>query len=229
MVSIKKLQIADKANKLLDISFDIKHSVALVGESGSGKSLTLKALLGVLPKTLECFFDYTSTFPLNTDNVAFVPQNPFTAFSPLTKITNQFFLSLEEQIHFMNVVGLEKDLLYKFPSQLSGGQLQRVLFAIAISKNPKLILLDEPTTALDEANKTNILQLIKTIQDDLKSLILFVTHDITSIQNLCKNIVVIQKGFIQEAGETNAVLTNPKSDYTQSLIKCNFKNRGFRN
>lgn len=225
---IRNLTIVDKQTKLVDISFNIEDSVALVGESGSGKSLTLKSILGLTPNNLDCNLNYDCSFDLNNTNISFIPQNPFTAFSPLTKIKNQFFAPYEQQVQLLKKVDLSENCLEKFPSQLSGGQLQRLLFAMAMSKNPKLLLLDEPTTALDESNKKNILRLIEQIKNEFKSLILFVTHDIFSIENLCKNIVIIKNGLIQEEGLTTQVLKNPKHEYTNLLIEKNFKNRGFR-
>ena len=227
-LNIKKLSINNEDKNLVNFSLDLSSSTALVGESGSGKSLTIKSILGLLPKNLEVVFDYESNFELTKNNIGFIPQNPFTAFSPLTKISKQFFASKQEQEEMIEMVNLPKEVLSKYPSELSGGQLQRLLIAFAISKNPKLILLDEPTTALDNTNKQTITKLISQIVDKSNALILYVTHDIASIETICRNIAIIKQGKIIESGTTIDVLENPKQNYTNELIQSNFKNRSFR-
>ncbi len=227
-LDIKKLKIDTKENNLLDISFNIKDSTALIGESGSGKSLTLKALLNLLPNNLLVEKSFNSNFELNTNTIGFIPQNPFTSLSPMTKISKQFFCDEKRKIEALNLVDLDETVLNKFPSQLSGGQIQRVVIAIAISKDVKILLLDEPTTALDIENKNNIIDLINHLKNTLNILILFVTHDIESIKEICKNIIIIKKGKIIETGLTKDVLSNPKEEYTNILINSSFKNKEFR-
>lgn len=225
---IKHLMISSEKNTLVDLSLNIDKSIALVGGSGSGKSLTIKAILGLLASNLELNFEYETDFTLEKKYIGFIPQNPFTAFSPLTKIQNQFFIPKQKQVELLQMVNLSHNVLDKFPSELSGGQLQRLLIAFAISKNPKLILFDEPTTALDNENKQIIINLIQKIKTKTKALILYVTHDISSIENICDNIAVLKKGEIVETGLTSDVLQNPKNKYTNELIASNFKNRSFR-
>lgn len=128
----------------------------------------------------------------------------------------------------LTLVNLDKSVLKKFPSQLSGGQIQRIVIAIALSRDIKLLLLDEPTTALDEENKTNIIQLINEIKTKLNILILFVTHDISSIKDICINMIILKNGKIIEEGLTNEILYSPQKDYTKQLINSTFKNKIFR-
>ena len=229
MLKINKLKISSPNKQLVDISFDIKDSSALIGESGSGKSLTLKALLNLLPSTLKVDKDINSTFELNYDTIGFIPQNPFTSLSMMTKIKDQFFCSNEKKEEVLKLVDLDISLLNKFPSQLSGGQIQRIVIAIALSRNIKLLLLDEPTTALDEENKTNIINLINDLKSRLNILILFVTHDIESIKDICNEIIILKDGQVIEKGFTIDVLSTPKEDYTKKLINSTFKNKQFRN
>ncbi len=227
-INIKKLKIKSNKKKLLDLSFDILDSTALIGESGSGKSLTLKALLNLLPSSLKIEKDINSNFELNYNSIGFIPQNPFTSLSNMTKITNQFFCSDKKKEEVLKLVNLDKDILKKFPSQLSGGQIQRVVIAIALSRDIKLLLLDEPTTALDEENKNSVITLIDEIKEKLNILILFVTHDINSIKTVCKNIIILKNGEIIEQGATNDILFSPKEDYTKRLIDSTFKDKTFR-
>ena len=227
-INIKKLEIKSTNKKLVDLSFEIIDSTALIGESGSGKSLTLKALLNLLPSTLEVKKDINSNFELNYNSIGFIPQNPFTSLSSMTKITNQFFCTQEKKEEVLNLVNLDKNVLNKFPTQLSGGQIQRVIIAIALSRDIKVLLLDEPTTALDEENKNNIIDLLIEIKNRLNILILFVTHDINSIKDICKNIIILKNGEIIEQGLTKEILSFPKDDYTKRLINSTFQNKNFR-
>jgi len=228
-MNVSKLFITLSDKVLVDISFTIRSSLALVGQSGSGKSLTLKALLGMLPSGMECELSHESSFELKAGkSVALVPQNPFTALSPLTKIKKQFFSSSAEIEKLFAQVGLDLELLERFPPELSGGQLQRAVIAMALCNTPKLLLLDEPTTALDPQTKIMILNLLKSLQNEFGFKILFVTHDMHSAANLCEDICVIKDGKIVESGNTQSVLANPHAEYTRTLIEANFANREFR-
>lgn len=227
-LELKNLLIKDDIKTLVNINFSITSSTALIGQSGSGKSLTLKSILDLLPSNLEVVKDIESDFELSKENIGFIPQNPFTSLSPMTKIGKQFFCSTLKKIENLKLVGLEESMLERFPSQLSGGQLQRVVIAIALSTSPKLLLLDEPTTALDNKSKHTILKLLSTIQEQLDLLLLYVTHDIASIKEICEDIVIIKEGLIIEVGKTKSVLENPQKSYTKQLIESNFENKTFR-
>ncbi|WP_193110666.1 ATP-binding cassette domain-containing protein [Sulfurimonas paralvinellae] len=229
MIDIKELRISLDDKTLVDIAFSIKSSLALIGQSGSGKSLTLKALLDMLPKNMKFTLDYESEFELIPgESIGFVPQNPFTALSPLTKIKKQFFVDESRIKELFEEVGLSLDLLERFPPELSGGQLQRVVIAMALEKHPKLLLLDEPTTALDPNTKEVILTLLKKLQKREGFLMLFVTHDILSAKEICEDICVIKNGVIVENGTMQEVISSPKETYTKILIEANFSNRNFR-
>ena len=214
--------------KIIQEPLAINTTLAIVGQSGSGKSLTLKTILNLLPNSLESKFSYECSFELNSTNIGFIPQNPFTSLSPLTKISKQFFCNQDTKIQMLKRVGLDIWVLDRFPMQLSGGQLQRVVIAIALSNNPKLLLLDEPTTALDNQSKKTILELLSSLQKELNILMIFVTHDISAVQNICEKIIVLKDGYIVENGYLNTILENPKDKYTQQLIDSSFKNRAFR-
>jgi peptide/nickel transport system ATP-binding protein len=213
----------------VNISFKIDTSLALVGESGSGKSLTLKALLGLLPSNLDSSIDIESSFDLiRGDTISFVPQNAFTALSPLTKIKNQWVHNIDFAKDLFELLGLDYDLIDRFPSQLSGGQLQRVILAMALSVRPQVILLDEPTTALDPNLRVEIVEMLLKLQKEFGFLMLFVTHDINIAKKLCKDIIVLKDGRIVESGSAEDIINNPKDSYTKKLIESNFANREFR-
>ena len=229
MISVKKLFINSSEKNLLDISFDIVDSLALVGESGSGKSLTIKAMLDMLPAELDCKKEIVSDFELKRgENISVVVQNPFTALSPLTKIKDQFFINKSEQKDYLKMVELDSGLLDRFPSELSGGQLQRVVLAMALSIKPKLLLLDEPTTALDSKTKESIISLIKDLKKSMGFSLLFVTHEIMLTKELCEDIAVLKSGKIVERGKTKDIFKSAKEDYTKVLIESSFLNRDYR-
>lgn len=228
-MNVSKLHIKLQDTTLVDINFNIRSSLALVGQSGSGKSLTLKALLSMLPSSMECDFEYKADFELVAGkSVAFVPQNPFTALSPMTKIKKQFFIETNAAKELFSQVGLDAELLQRFPPELSGGQLQRVVLAMALESKPKLLLLDEPTTALDPQNRVLILELLKKLQKEFGFKILFVTHDMNSAALLCEDICVIKDGKVVEYGVLSSTLVSPLEEYTKTLIEANFANRKFR-
>jgi len=228
-MKIEKLHIQYQNSTLVNIAFNINTSLALVGQSGSGKSLSLKALLGMLPENMQIDLAVQAPFELiNGETLAFVPQNPFTALSPLTKIAKQFFASEDKMKALFNQVGLDFELSKRFPPELSGGQLQRVIIAMALSSDPKLLLLDEPTTALDPSNRELIIELLKALQEKMGFKMLFVTHDMKSAASLCEEICVIKNGVVIEQGLLKEVLAQPKEEYTQVLISSNFSNREFR-
>ncbi|KFL33901.1 MULTISPECIES: ATP-binding cassette domain-containing protein [unclassified Sulfurospirillum] len=225
----KELVIHNRAKTLLHVSFSFERSFALIGESGSGKSLTLKALLGMLPQELESTLSYNASYALKRgESIAFVPQNPFTALSPLTKIEKQFMAPRERAQKYLSMVHLDVEFLDRFPSELSGGQLQRLIIAMALSIEPRLLLLDEPTTALDEESKTTVLELIATLQKECGFDLLFVTHDIGTIEHLCEEVGIIKNGQIVESGLTKDILHDPKEAYTQQLLTSGFRQRSFR-
>jgi peptide/nickel transport system ATP-binding protein len=221
----KELKIYEKDKKLVDISFSFNKKFALIGESGSGKSLSLKAIMNLLPPNLKSKIDLDGFEPKRGENIAFVPQNPFTTLSPMTKIKNQLFVSKSRVFELFELVGLNKELLNKFPSQLSCGQLQRVVIAIALSHKPEILLLDEPTTALDFDTKMRIIEVLNEIQSSFKLKLLLVTHDIQASELLCDEMAIIKEGRIVESGKTSEIISNPKEEYTKILIESNFSNR----
>lgn len=228
-IHIDRLKITHESAVLLDIAFDINRSLALVGQSGSGKSLTLKALLGLLDPSLGLELEKRCGFVWERGkSVSLVPQNPFTALSPLTRIEDQMFFPPSRSRELFDLLGLDNELLKRFPPELSGGQLQRVVVAMALGSDPKLLLLDEPTTALDPESKGTMISLLRSLQEKMGFSMLFVTHDMGVASALCEDICVIYKGQIVETGKTSEVMSEPKERYTRSLIDADFGNREFR-
>ena len=229
-IRIDQLKITHAGDVLVDIAFEIRRSLALVGASGSGKSLTLKALLGLSDPALDVLIEKQCDFEWQRgQSIALVPQNPFTALSPLTRIKDQMFLPKEQSIGLFALLGLDESLLDRFPPELSGGQLQRVVVAIALGSNPMLLLLDEPTTALDPASKEAMVELLKTLQEKIGFKMLFVTHDMGVASSLCEDICVLREGRVIEQGKIDEITREPKEKYTQALIDAEFKTREFRN
>ncbi len=230
MIKIKDLKINTQTQKLVAINaLPIEKTTVLVGQSGSGKSLTLKAILGLLPSQLEYTLKIDAPFKLERGkSVSFVPQNPFTALSPLTKISTQFFAPQERVKEFFNMLSLDWRLYREFPPNLSGGQLQRVILATALINRPKLLLLDEPTTALDSALREEMIMLLRQLQEKLGFYMLFVTHEINLAAKLGDYMVVLKEGRVVEEGSTQSLMSHPKEEYTKELMSANFANREFR-
>jgi ABC-type glutathione transport system ATPase component len=228
-IRIDRLKISHRERVLVDLSFEIHRSLALVGESGSGKSLTLKAFLGLLDPNLDRVLEYRCDFEWERGKtLSLVPQNPFTALSPLTRIEDQLFLSGAKSRELFAMLGLDETLLKRFPPELSGGQLQRVVVAIALGSEPRLLLLDEPTTALDPLSKEGMIALLKNLQEAMGFRLLFVTHDMGVASALCEDICVLRGGRIVETGKMEEIIAHPQEKYTQALIEAEFKTRGFR-
>lgn len=232
-----------------DISFDVNEGeiVGLVGESGSGKSVTAMSVSGLLPKeraeisgsiTLDGkeIFDCSEREmrSLQGDEVGVVFQEPMSAMNPLKKIGPQVEESLMihrkmskkeryySAIKALSMVELSdpESVYEKYPHELSGGMLQRVMIAGAIITNPKLLLADEPTTALDVYVQAQILELLKKLNQKHGTAILFISHDLNVVRKLCTRVIVMKRGVIVEEGDVNSVFSNPQHEYTRELIQA---------
>ncbi len=219
--------------------------VGLVGESGSGKTVTAMSVAGLLPRK-QC--DYSGeilldgTELLHADRgtlrniqgreIGVVFQEPQIALDPLMKIGPQVEevlrvhtgLDREERrrraVEAMAAVELaEPEAVYgKYPHQLSGGMLQRAMIAAAVIASPKLLLLDEPTTALDVTIQAQILELLKRLNRESGMSMLFISHDLNVVRKLCGRVAVMQRGLLVEEGEAQKVFRHPRHPYTQRLI-----------
>jgi len=183
----------------------------------------------MLPSSLRCDMVIDAPFGLvRGSTVAFVPQNPFTALSPLTPIRKQWFSTEKKARELFDLLGLEWSLFSRYPPQLSGGQLQRVIFAMALESDPKLLLLDEPTTALDPHLREETGRILVQLQERYAFTMLFVTHDINLAGSICRECLVMREGRAVESGMSLEVLENPCTPYTRELIEASFGNREFR-
>ncbi len=231
------------------ISFDIFEGeiVGLVGESGSGKSVTAMSISGLLPKERAKIFgsitlDGKEIFncsakemrSLQGDEVGVVFQEPMSAMDPLIKIGPQIEEPLrihrkmtKKERYYSAIKALsmaeldDPETVYKkYPHELSGGMLQRAMIAGAIITNPKLLLADEPTTALDVMVQAQILDLLKRLNEKHKMAILFISHDLNVVRKICSRVIVMKRGVIVETGEVDEVFNNPKHEYTKELIEA---------
>lgn len=234
IVSVKNLIVTGKDGRLLvdHLSLQLKRgeTLGLVGESGSGKTLTLKSLIGLLPKNLSESYEEKKI----NGNVAMIFQNPMSALDPLCPVFAQLIevvmirqnVSKKEAVcrakELIERLGLPKELSKKdrLPSELSGGQCQRILIAMALACNPDVLLCDEPTTALDVTVQKQTLDLILSLQKEMNFAILFVTHNLAVAAGICSHLAVMHHGKIVETGKTKELLQHPKDDYTKMLLSA---------
>ena len=234
IVSLKNLIVTGKDGRLLvdHLSLQLKRgeTLGLVGESGSGKTLTLKSLIGLLPKNLSESYEEKKI----NGNVAMIFQNPMSALDPLCPVFAQLIevvmirqnVSKKEAVCFANELierlGLPKELSKKdrLPSELSGGQCQRILIAMALACNPDVLLCDEPTTALDVTVQKQTLDLILSLQKEMNFAILFVTHILAVAAGICSHLAVMHHGKIVERAATKEILLTPKDEYTKMLLSA---------
>ncbi len=212
---------------LQDVSFCLKEGeiLGLVGESGCGKSTLSKAILGMLPP--DCVQGEILHY---TKRPQMVFQDPFGSLNPAKSIG----WILEEPLRvfgkyeaperkrrvldMLKRVGLDEDYVNRKPRELSGGQRQRVSIAVALIQRPKLILADEPVSALDVTIQANILDLLWELRKELGLSYLFISHDLNVIYSLCDRVMVMEKGRIIEEGPVEQVYENPRQDYTKKLL-----------
>ena len=219
--------------------------LGLVGESGSGKSVTAMSVAGLLPRK-QCDYsgkilldgqellhaDRTALRKIQGADIGVVFQEPQSCMDPLMKIGPQVEetlrlhtqLSKEERsrraLAAMKEAELpEPEAIYgKYPHELSGGMLQRAMIAAAIVNRPKLLLLDEPTTALDVTIQAQILELLRRLNRERGMSILFISHNLAVVRKLCTRVAVMEKGHIVESGPVEDIFFHPQAPYTQRLI-----------
>lgn len=231
------------------ISFELKEGeiLGIVGESGSGKSVTSLASMGLIPsppgkiETGEILFDGKDLTKLSEkdwrkirgNQISMIFQEPMTSLNPLFTIGNQLkeAISLHTKlskaevkvrsIELLRLVGIPRaeGILREYPHQLSGGMRQRVMIAMAMACNPKVLIADEPTTALDVTIQAQILALMKELNKKTDTSIILITHDLGVVAEICERVVVMYSGQIVEQGDVKTILKNPQHPYTKGLLK----------
>ena len=213
----------------------------MVGESGSGKSTIAKIITGLVNPN-NGYIKYNNESLYNSNNkyqiqksrgqIQMIFQDPYSSLNPRFKVRDiisepiKFFQKkinnneLTENIHdLIDIVGMTRQSLDRYPHEFSGGQRQRISIARALATRPRLLICDEPTSALDVSIQAQILNLLKDIQDELHLTMLFISHDLPVIRQMCNRIVVLKNGLVCESNETESLFNNPQHDYTKQLIK----------
>ncbi|RVU55530.1 ABC transporter ATP-binding protein [Anaerosphaera multitolerans] len=242
---------------VIDMNFELhEHDfVGLVGESGCGKSVAAQTIMGLQhPKAIiksgsielmeeEIIHSSPEKWQqLRGRKISMIFQEPMNSLNPLMKVGRQIEEVLE--IHFdfskerrkeivvdtMKKVGLRntEEIYEWYPHELSGGMQQRIMIAMALVANPRVLIADEPTTAIDATIQTQILKLFKDIEDLYRGAVLFISHDLKLVSKICKRIMVMYAGRIIEEGDINAIINTPKHPYTKGLLKAipDYKKRG---
>ncbi|MBM3483653.1 MAG: ABC transporter ATP-binding protein [Alphaproteobacteria bacterium] len=248
MLAIEALRITIAGrNVLRDVSLAVPqgHVHGLVGESGAGKTMVARAVLGILPAAARVIsghiaFDGAEITHMSERErrallgrgIALIPQDPMTALNPAFRIEHQIVdvlrhhfglgrtaaraqaLELMHQVH----IRAPERVLRQFPHELSGGMRQRVLIAIAFACRPKLIIADEPSTALDVTVQRQVLRLIKHLQARENTAVLFVTHNLGVVAKICDTMTVLHAGRVVEEGSVEACFERPAHAYTRALM-----------
>lgn len=235
-----------KAVKEIDFSIFSNEIVALVGESGSGKSITAQAILQLIPSPPakiegEIFFEGIDLLKTSKKDmrsllgkkIGMIFQDPTTSLNPTMRIGKQITEGMikheglnkkeaqKRTLQLLEWVGIPQGekRFFQYPHQLSGGMKQRVMIAIALSCQPKLLIADEPTTSLDVTIQIQILDLLKEIQSQTKTSILLITHDLSLVARICDRIFVMYGGKILEVGSTQQIFSSPFHPYTRGLFQ----------
>lgn len=229
----------------VSLTLGIGEVLGLVGESGAGKSTIAKAVLGILPRTVRvtsgsAIFDGRDLLQLPPRDLAavmgseitLIPQDPMTALNPGRRIDSQLAdglrlrrglssgearkrsMVLLEEVHIRD----PERVMRAYPHELSGGMRQRVLIAAAFAMEPKLVVADEPTTALDVTVQKQILRLIRAMQEKHGTSVIFVTHDLGVVAQICDRVVLLYGGMVVETGATAELFANPRHAYTRALL-----------
>ena len=238
-----------RASKKLveNVSFEVRpgECLGILGESGSGKSMTVKSVLGLLDKNFQvsgsAIFDGQDLLKetkeelrrLRGSRITMVLQNPMTCFDPLYRIGNQMAetfathtswnvqeirsrcLEILDQMRIRN----GEEVLEKYPHQLSGGMLQRIMIGIAMALQPELLIADEPTTAIDAITQYEILEEFIRIKKQKNTAMLFITHDLGAISKVADRILVMNSGHVVDSGSFDHILKHADDPYTRMLVE----------
>ena len=256
ILEFKKLNIGLKntnANLVSNLSFELDRGEALgiVGESGSGKSLTALSALGLLNDNIfnssgEIIFEDNNIFDLTSNELSAIRgnklsmifQEPMLSLNPVKSLRSQIDECIELSNHKLTLNDIHETLisvgltdidkiLSSYPHMLSGGQRQRFMIAMSIIRKPRVIIADEPTTALDVTLQKQILDMLITLKSDLDMSMILISHDINLIKKYCDRIIVMKEGKLLESNTTSNIFSNPQHEYTKELV--NFKTPTYRN
>ena len=250
ILEVKNLTVFPEKNKknilVNDVSFSLERGklTCIVGESGSGKSLTALSIIKLLSSQLKAqgvihfekndlaLLDEKRLREYRGKEISMIFQDPMTSLNPVFTVGYQ----VAEALHAHNSitkseakkmveqtfqdVGIPPDRYDSFPDELSGGQRQRVMIAMAIINKPKLLIADEPTTALDVTVQKQVLNLIQDLQKKYQMTVLFITHDFGVVEDIADQVLVMYKGRIVEQGKAKNLIRHPKHPYTKALLQC---------
>lgn len=250
VLTVEHLNIRHEQQVLVDdLNFKLHagETIAIVGESGSGKSISSLALLGLLPSTLkikgQARLGQHDLLALKTEQlrqvrgqkIAMIFQEPMTALNPLHRVEKIIGETLLLQgwskqktqariIELLNDVGISEpeDKLRRYPHELSGGQRQRVMIAMALALDPDILIADEPTTALDVTLQAQILHLLKSLQQSRNMAMILISHDLNLVHRYADQVIVMNKGMVEEQGSVTEIFKNPKQAYTRDLLNHDF-------
>ena len=256
-VNVRYIMKDKKVHACQHVSLEIEEqdSIGIVGESGSGKSTLASAVLRLLPHRItqvdgEILYNGKDLLKLTKDemdalrwtDLSIVFQKSMSALSPVHKVGAQ--MEDVSRVHFPNadkneikqrvydlfkVVNLSDRVYELYPHELSGGMMQRVSIALSLLHNPRLLVLDEATTALAVVTQSQILREIMSLEQNLNVTRIMITHDVSVVASTCKKIAVMYAGRLMESGETKDVLVNPQHPYTQGLLKSFPSFKGAKN
>lgn len=238
----------------IDIEIEKKRTLGLVGETGAGKTTTALSILNLVPdppgviKSGEIYLEGEDVLKMSADqleqmrgnDVAMIFQDPMTALNPVMTVGDQIGESielhqnldkkeaLEKAKEMLKLVGIAQSRAFDYPHQFSGGMKQRVVIAIALACNPKLLIADEPTTALDVTIQAQVLELMKQLIQDREMAMLLITHDLGVVAEVCDDVAVVYAGRIVEKGTADDVFNHMRHPYTEGLFDSlpNLKERG---
>ena len=230
----------------VDISLDEGETLGLVGETGAGKTTTALSVMGLLPNHIgkvtngEIFLDGVDVLHAKPEDmrllrgaaVSMIFQDPMSSLNPVLTIGSQIReilelhntenldkKQLEQKVdEIMKMVGIPPERKHEYPHQFSGGMKQRIVIAIALACRPKLILADEPTTALDVTIQAQILDLMNQLKKETGTSILFITHDLGVVAEVCDDVAVMYCGRVVERGDVKTIFANPSHPYTKGLL-----------